>query len=257
LEGDLDLAAAVDLSFVGSYRKLTEHVIGGAFRRFGAVDAFTTDAPSGLFNGCLVVRRARVADLNAALDWLGGLDVPHRVFLRQETAGELVDVPLARGFERDVGFYPGMAMNPVPEPPTGAGGVVVRPVEDRQGMEEFLRVVSEDSVPSEPIRRLFPESLAADPDVRLFTAFLDGRPVGTSLAIRSGSAAGVYAVGTHPAARRRGVGTAATWAAVGAGRAWGCEAIVLQSTEMGLSLYEAMGFRTVVRYLSFRRVNEG
>lgn len=44
----------------------------------------------------------------------------------------------------------------------------------------------------------------------------------------------------------------ATWAAVAAGRAWGCDTIVLQSSEIGFSVYRAMGFRTVVSYVTFR-----
>ena len=62
----------------------------------------------------------------------------------------------------------------------------------------------------------------------------------------------MYAVGTLADARRRGVGTAATWAAVAAGRAWGCDKVVLQASEMGFPMYRAMGFRTVVRYAIFR-----
>ncbi len=76
--------------------------------------------------------------------------------------------------------------------------------------------------------------------------------MGTSLAIRSGEVSGVYNVGVVPGARRRGVGTALTWASVAAGRAWGCEPIVLQATEMALPMYEAMGFRTVASYAVFR-----
>jgi GNAT superfamily N-acetyltransferase len=97
-----------------------------------------------------------------------------------------------------------------------------------------------------------PRSFATDPDVRVFTARLDGRPVGTSIAIRTGEIAGLYGVGTLPDARRRGIGTAASWAAVSAGRRWGCDPIVLQATELGLPIYERMGFRTVVRYITFR-----
>ena len=43
-----------------------------------------------------------------------------------------------------------------------------------------------------------------------------------------------------------------TWAAVEAGRARGCETVALQSTEMAFSMYEAMGFRTVVSYAVFK-----
>jgi ribosomal protein S18 acetylase RimI-like enzyme len=75
--------------------------------------------------------------------------------------------------------------------------------------------------------------------------------VGYSLAIASRRAAGVYNVGTLQAARRRGVGTALTWAAVAAGRELGLDCAVLQSSEMAVSMYEAMGFRTVVQYAVF------
>lgn len=96
-----------------------------------------------------------------------------------------------------------------------------------------------------------PPAPGPDPDVRPFTVRLEGRPAGASLAIRTGAVAGVYAVGTLEAARRRGVGTAATWAAVAAGRA-GCDMVMLQSSEMGYPMYEAMGFRTVGRYATFK-----
>jgi GNAT superfamily N-acetyltransferase len=73
------------------------------------------------------------------------------------------------------------------------------------------------------------------------------------MAIRTGDVAGVYAVGTLERARHHGVGAAATWAAVSAGQAWGCNTIVLQSSEMGLPVYTAMGFRTVTRYAIYER----
>ena len=46
-------------------------------------------------------------------------------------------------------------------------------------------------------------------------------PAGTSIAIRSRDASGVHAVGTLASARRRGLGTALTWAAIDAGSDWG------------------------------------
>ena len=103
------------------------------------------------------------------------------------------------------------------------------------------------------VEGLFTPSFMGDDDVQAFVARSDGRPVGTSLAIRSAGTAGVYNVGTLPAARRRGVGTALTWAAVAAGRDMGFDCAVLQSSEMAVSMYEAMGFRTVVTYTTFNQ----
>ena len=99
---------------------------------------------------------------------------------------------------------------------------------------------------------IYSPGFADDPDIRLDVGRLDGTPAGYSIAIRSGDVSGVYNVGVASAARRRGVGTAVTWAAVEAGRAWGCDTAVLQSTEMAVSMYGAMGFRTVVSYAVFK-----
>jgi hypothetical protein len=63
---------------------------------------------------------------------------------------------------------------------------------------------------------------------------------------------GVYNVGVVVGARRSGVATASTWASVGAGRAWGCEPIVLQSSEMALPMYEDMCLRRVASYAVLR-----
>lgn len=148
---------------------------------------------------------------------------------------------------RDAWTLPGMAMErsePTPTPPVG---VTVVPVE-AGGLGECVGVYVDAGFPPAHAEMLFSPAFAADPDVQLFTARLDGRPVGTAIAIRTGQVADVYAVGTLEHARHRGVGTAATWAAVGAGRVWGCETIVLQASEMGFSTYSKMGFRTVVQY---------
>ena len=109
-----------------------------------------------------------------------------------------------------------------------------------------------DGIPRDVVAALFSSEFLADPDVEMFTAFLDGDPVGGSVAIRSGDVAGVYAVGTIEAARRRGVGRAATWACVVAAKNWGCDTVVLQSSEMGVGVYRAMGFETVVDYARYR-----
>jgi GNAT superfamily N-acetyltransferase len=99
--------------------------------------------------------------------------------------------------------------------------------------------------------------LVRDRDTAIFIGRLDGRAAATSIAVRTGEVSGVYAVGTVEDARRRGLGTAVTWACIDAARAWGSDAVVLQASEMGLPLYRAMGFETVVQYARFGPREEG
>jgi GNAT superfamily N-acetyltransferase len=243
---------AADANFVASFRTLVEHSPDGAEREFGGAFAFTTALPIGLFNGCVVVRPAAAGELEAAIRWLETAELPFRVWIGEELADPLVAVPRRHGLIEERRRYPGMVLEPIPEPPEAPAGVSVREVVDPVGLERHRGVLAAAGADASVARRLLPDSLLSDPDVALVTAELDGRPVGTALAIRSGETSGVYNVATLASARRRGVGTAATWGALAAGRRWQSRRAVLQSTAMGQSVYEAIGFRTVVRYVEFR-----
>ncbi len=220
--------------------------------QLGGVFAFASGLPLSLFNGCVVVEPAGTGDLDAALRWVVARRVPYRVFVAAELEAELAADAAAHGLERDPVPYPGMVLHPIPDPPELPDDVGVTPV-DEAGRDEFLGVGEALGLPRDVAEALFSRSILRDAEVEAFVGRLDGRPVGYSLAIRSAGASGVYNVGTLPAARRRGVGTALTWAAVAAGRAAGFDCAVLQSSEMAVSMYEAMGFRTVAPYVVFRQ----
>jgi len=102
-------------------------------------------------------------------------------------------------------------------------------------------------------RRLFSLVVArARDDIAAMLGRLDGTYVGSAYVIRTGDTAGVYAVGTAPEARRRGAGGAVTAAAVEFARQrWQSEPVFLQSSEMAVSMYSELGFRTVVGYRTF------
>ncbi len=248
---ELDFVLAADRNLLGSYGRLVAHNATGTVRTFGGVMAFTTGLPLILFNGCLVVERAGAEDLDRALEWLGGLGFRYRIAIREAFAGDLRATVIGRGLVEVARLDPAMILHPIPPIPPLPNGVSVRPVVSDADLDEYHGVFIAAGLPPEVAERMLPTAFATDPDVRLFTAYLDGRAVGTSVAVRTGDIAGVYAVGTLPEARRRGVGTAATWAAVGAATDWGCEMVVLQATASGFPVYEAMGFRTVVRYVAF------
>lgn len=245
------IRAAAERNFVGAYAKLVEHVAGAQLRTFGAVTAFTTGVPIGIFNGCIGPTPA-FGEIEAALDWVGEGGVPHCLWTPEDLAPAVAPIAKERRMEASDWILPHMALSSPAQAPSAAPGVAVRPADDARALAEFRNVLVADGMASDMAARLFGASLLDDDDVRLFVAALDGRTAGTAMAIRTGDVAGVYAVETTTDARRRGVATAATWAAVSAGRAWGCDPIVLQSSRMGYRVYEAMGFRTVARHAIFR-----
>ena len=250
---DADRLREADRNFIGSYEKLVQHVDGASARWFGPAFAFVTGLRVGIFNGVVVLEPADATDVEAAASWVGDAGVPHGAWMREGLGDELPRRLEARGFERLSWVEPVMAIEPPAEVPPPAPGVSVREVLDEADLEEQRRSIIAGGVDEEFVRHLWSPPMASDPDVRMFTAYLDGKPMGNSIAIRSGKTSGVYGVGTRPEARRRGVGTAATWAAVDAGRQWGCPLVVLQSSDIGFGVYRAMGFSVIDRLVMLRR----
>jgi ribosomal protein S18 acetylase RimI-like enzyme len=76
-----------------------------------------------------------------------------------------------------------------------------------------------------------------------------GENVVTGLAFDFGADCGIYNVGTLPAARRRGLGTALTVTHLHDALARGCQTARIQATAMAERLYAAVGFRDLGRIL--------
>jgi GNAT superfamily N-acetyltransferase len=242
--------SASDLSLAWSYRKLAGYLPLGEVLEAGAVTAIVCGVPVGSFNMCIVTESPGAGDVEAALDWLAERELPYMAWVEETLAQPLRELLGSHGLVAEEWVNPGMVLPASTEPPPTPAGVAVLRV-GRAEFERWRGLLVEGGLPTAFAEALFPPALADDPEVALFIGTLDGRPVGTSAAVRTGDVAGVYAVGTIPAARRRGVGEALTWATVAAARDWGCRTVTLQSSEMALPIYTRMGFRTVVSYLNF------
>jgi ribosomal protein S18 acetylase RimI-like enzyme len=81
-----------------------------------------------------------------------------------------------------------------------------------------------------------------------YLGFLDGEPVASSALVLDSGLAGIYAVATLPAARKRGLGRAMTLAPLLEARALGYETGILQASSSGFPIYAKMGFKEVCRY---------
>jgi len=86
----------------------------------------------------------------------------------------------------------------------------------------------------------------AGPWVR-FAGLVGGEAMASSGLLLHGGVAGVYNVTTVIAARRRGVGTAMTLAAIDHAAGLGYRVAVLGTSPMARRLYEHLGFREIVR----------
>jgi GNAT superfamily N-acetyltransferase len=144
--------------------------------------------------------------------------------------------------------------------PSAPPGVAIQRVDDSATERAWLEVMARGFGQDEARRRWLAKVGAGagldrtSPWLR-FVAFRGPDPVASSGLILCGGLAGIANVTTVPEARGRGIGTAMTEVPMNHARDVGYRVAVLGASEMGLSLYQRMGFvkvgwtRTYVRSL--------
>ncbi len=91
----------------------------------------------------------------------------------------------------------------------------------------------------------------SDQPYRRFLAHLHGVPVATSAMFLGAGVAGLYSVGTLPAVRKQGIGTAISLAPLLSARALGYTTAVLEASPIGYNVYARLGFREFCRIRSY------
>jgi len=210
----------------------------------GALTLITDGDVGPDFNRVIVFGPTPPDQIFAVADPFFGDPSDYSIVVEAETAPAVENALRAWGWQPEE--EPALALSPLPPaPPPTPPELVIRPVVDAEGFAAFRRVSATPSV--------FLPSLAAalDPAVALCVGYVAGRPVASSRLVCLGTIAELTGIVVTPAARRRGYGTALTWAAITAARARGCTAATLTATEMGYPVYIRMGFRSAGVYRTY------
>ena len=246
-----DVLAAADANMRETWRTVTQAGPSPSAVERDSALLLASGLPVGLFNPAFVSAAVDDGDALVAeiVEHYRALGLPFILYFRDEHDRDhrLYDAATSAGL---IEHYrpPLMVMDPIVDAPALPNGVEIVPV-DESNLDDSLRVLAEAfGMPIELGRAAFPPSLLAVDSLIPLLALVDGEPASTAAASITGDVGGVYNVATLPGFRGRGVGAAATWAAVAAGAAAGATRSVLQASEAGRPVYERMGFATPDRY---------
>ena len=225
-----------------------------------------TDIPFSLFNAVLRARldpdavdaaiqrvQARCAANGVPLLWwTGPSTLPHDLPARLEAHG--CEGHILPGMAADLLALPDMTRPP--------DELLITDVNDKGAAEIWCRVLCAGFGMPSFVGDAFLDYMcsmgfARDAPFRHCLGWLDGQPVATSSVFLGGGVAGIYDVATIPGARRRGIGTEMTLKALLDARAAGFRIGILQSSEMGVNAYRALGFESVCDIGQFRWSGNG
>lgn len=251
-----DLGTAVSENFVGAFSTLATHSPKGASRQFGSVTAVSVGVPTPVFNRVFIFEPPSQEELTGALEWMIKRKDPFWVTADASLADDVAAAAGKFDLELSEDSQPGMALAPLGELDPGESAADIEVATDSDGLDAWA-AVAEDvfDFSSETTTLLTPGSVLTDDEMQWFVGHVDGTPVACGLLSRTEDVAGVYTIGVAEAYRRRGFGEAMTREVLVTGREFGCRIGVLQSSSMGIPLYERMGFERVVKY-RHARVNE-
>ena len=159
------------------------------------------------------------------------------------------------GFSDDT---PGMAadLETLSRSQQSVDGLEIRVVADEESLHEWARVFTAGyELPPDWETSIYDMEvqLGLDFPLRNYLGYFNSKPVATSSAFFGGGVVGIYSVSTLPEARGKGIGAALTLQPLDEARQLGYRIGVLQSSEMGFSVYKKLGFKHLCQIENFYR----
>jgi ribosomal protein S18 acetylase RimI-like enzyme len=194
--------------------------------------------------------------LQKAEEYFGGRRVPFRVSFREGLEKDFLPSLEDKGY-KEIQPSTVMTLMSLPEANPYDKDLTIRRIEDAKGLADFQKVAEQSYGLGDGVGPfVITEEVLNLPDVELFVGYSEDQPASTSMLFKTGTAAGVYWVGTLEAFRNRGFGRAITAQPLVAGKRRGCTFACLQASEMGKPVYEKMGFENPYNYRCFARADQ-
>lgn len=223
-----------------------------------AMIRYISGDPISLFNGIGQARLAPEqldAQIEAALQPFVARKLPMLWWVGPSSRpADLGARLVAHGMAYD-GDTPGMAidLHALDQASATPSSLTIAPATSREAMEEWSYAAGHGFGIPDGLHAALSEigarqCLRPDPQWVYFVGRVEGHPVATSALFMSAGVAGIYCVATLPDARRQGIGAQMTRAALLHARALGFGVGILQSSEMGLRVYQNLGFRTITTF---------
>ena len=253
-EDTLDtIIEAIDRNMAEEVAAFGRYLPGAKFHEDEEVQWLLTDLPSSLFNGVLLARFAE-GDIDTKIERIlkpfkeRGLPVSWGVgpYSRPANLGTYME---AHGLQL-VHVSTGMAadLHTLNEEIKVAPGLRIEVVSNEEMLRQYATVSMRGFGASPEDNKIYYDTYTGigfgdDLPWRHYIGWLDDQPVAVSSLLLHAGVAGIYGVATLPEARRQGIGAAMTLAPLRDARRLGYSIGVLSPSEMGLHIYQRIGFR--------------
>ena len=250
-----ELIRAIETSYYDDISALCTGIPGSFCRKEPDMIIYFTGLPIPLFNGILGPRfssRGLSKRAESAMSYFKSKRVPMRWVLGPSSAPSGLE-----GFLLEKGMIseptiPGMAIDlKVVENEPLPSGLEIQPVEDMKSLINLIDILAEAFEFPEQTRRGWGDiikELWRESNFSWFLGILNGVPVATSLLVLHQEVACIYMVATLKEARGKGIGSAITREPLLLAKDAGYDVAVLEASELGLPVYERLGFRRVCEF---------